>query len=151
APLRDVLAAEKAVAFRLFDALGVVLTPAERALVDARPTQNLAALVAYGRGLEAELNGDRRRATQEYQRALEVDPAFTNARERLGSARAIARTDAPGLLPGLRPANPALAETVDRLNRPLDFVTSLTRPTGGPSDPAFPSTVVTVVITIRRP
>jgi TolB-like protein len=151
APLRDVLAAEKAVAFRLFDALGVTLSPAERALIDTRPTSSLAALVAYGRGLEAELAGDRDRARQEFQRSLSVDPAFRNPRERLEQARALARTDAPGLLPGLRQVNHAVAETVDRLNRPLDSVTSLSRPTPGPSDPSFPSTVVTVVITVRRP
>jgi TolB-like protein len=151
APLRDVLAAEKAVAFRLFDALGVALSPAERALIEARPTQSLAALVAYGRGLEAELAGGRQRARQEFQRSLDVDPSFRNPRDRLEQARTIARTDAPGLLPGLRSVNHAVAETVDRLNRPLDFITSLSRPTPGPSDPSFPSTVVTVVITVRRP
>jgi TolB-like protein len=151
APLRDVLAAEKALAFQLFDALGVTLSPAERALVSARPTQDLAALLAYGRGLEAELGGDRRRAAVEYQRAIDADPSFTVPRERLSGIRTLARTDAPGLLPGLKPINHAIAETVDRLNRPLDFVTSFSRPSGGPSDPTFPSTVVTVVITVRRP
>jgi TolB-like protein len=151
APLRDVLAAEKAVAFRLFEALGVSLTPAERAQIESRPTQSLAALVAYGRGLEAELAGDRQRATREFQRSLEVDPTFRNPRDRLAQARTVARTDAPGLLPGLRQINHAVSETIDRLNRPLDFVTSLSRPTPGPSDPSFPSTVVTVFVTVRRP
>nr|MCU0636691.1 CsgG/HfaB family protein [Gemmatimonadaceae bacterium] len=103
APLRDVLAAEKAIAFRLFDALGVVLTPAERALVEARPTRSLAALVAYGRGLESELRGDRAGATRDYLRAIDADPDFRRPRERLSETRALARTDAPGLLPGLRP------------------------------------------------
>ena len=153
APLSDVLAAEKVVAFRLFDALGVTLTPAERARIEDRPAASLASLTAYGRGVEAELAGDRRRALDEFERALRIAPGFDAAGERATQLKSIARAsaNAPTLLPGVREISAPEAGTVDRLNRPLDFITSLTRPSGGSSDPSFPSTVVTVVVTVRRP
>src|SRR4051812_27433504 len=41
APLDDIFAAEKALAFLLFEQLGVNLTPTERAAVEQRPTKNV--------------------------------------------------------------------------------------------------------------
>ncbi len=154
APLTDLLAAEKVIAFRLFEALGVVLSPAERAAVeDAKPAASLAALTAYGRGVQAEALGDRRRAYDEYQRAAGISPAFNLATQRASALRQIVQSEAPPpmLMPGARPINAAVAGTVDRLNRPLDLITSYTRPSGGASDPAFPNTIVTVVVRVRRP
>jgi TolB-like protein len=153
APFADVLAAEKAVAFRLFEALGVTLTPAERTRIEARQVTSPSSLDAYGRGVQAELQGDRRRALDEFERALRIDPGFGAAGDRAAQLKTIAQTNvnAPTLLPGVRQINAPEAGAVDRLNRPLDFITSLTRPSGGTSDPSFPSTVVTVVVTVRRP
>jgi TolB-like protein len=153
APFSDILAAEKAVAFRLFDALGVSLTPAERTRIEARQVTSLSSLDAYGRGVQAELQGDRRRAVDEFERAFRIDPGFGAANVRAAQLKttASANVNAPTLLPGVRQINAPEAGTVDRLNRPLDFITSLTRPSGGSSDPSFPSTVVTVVVTVRRP
>jgi TolB-like protein len=153
APFSNVLAAEKELAFRLLDALGVTLTPAERARIEARPMMNIESLGAYGRGVQAELAGNRRRALEEFERALRISPQFEAAVDRAGQLKANARSqaDAPSLIPGVREINAAEAGTIDRLNRPLDIITSLTRPSGGASDPSFPSTVVTVVLTIRRP
>lgn len=153
ASLSDVLAAEKAVAFLLFDALGVTLTPAERARIEERPRASLASLNAYGRGVQAELAGDRRRALDEFEQALRLAPGFDAAGDRASQLKTMARAtiNAPSLLPGVREINAPEAGTIDRLNRPLDFITSLTRPSGGASDPSFPSTIVTVVVTVRRP
>ncbi len=153
APLNDVLAAEKALAIRVFDALGVTLTPAERAAVDAYPTTSLAALTAYGRGVQADFLGDRRRAIDEFEKALVVDPGFSQARDRATQMRTESRrsTDAPSVLPGIRSINAPISGTVDRVNRPIDIITSLSRPLAGPGDPSFPSTIVTVIITVTRP
>jgi TolB-like protein len=153
APIGDILSAEKVLAFRIFEALGIDLTPAERALVEIRHTGNLEALAAYGRGVQAELSGDRRRALDEFRRASALDPAFGLAGTRGAGLRAEAqrRPPAPVLLPGVRSIDTPVSGTIDRLNRPLDVITTFTRPTGGPSDPAFPSTVVTVLITVKRP
>jgi TolB-like protein len=153
APLNDVLVAEKALAFRLFELLGVTLTPAERATIEARPATSLAALTAYGRGVQADISGDRRRAIDEFDRALVADPGFQSARDRGDQLRASARrtAEAPSVLPGIRTISAPINGTVDRVNRPIDLITSLSRPLGGPGDPSFPSTIVTVVITVTRP
>lgn len=154
APLTDLLAAEKVIAFRLFDALGVTLTPAERRAVgDAKPAASLDALTAYGRGVQAELSGDPRRAYDEYRRAIVMSPSFEMANLRANSVRQIVQSEAtPGaLMPGVRPINAAVSGTVDRLNRPLDLITTFARPAGGASDPAFPSTLITVIVQVRRP
>ncbi|MDF1504478.1 CsgG/HfaB family protein, partial [Roseisolibacter sp. H3M3-2] len=154
APLADVLAAEKALALRLFDALGIVLTPAERRVVEERPTRNLAALLAYGRGVQRQLDGDFRGAVDEFRRARRLDPSFRQARDRGEQARSLSEsgvTAARVSVPGVRAVDAAVAGTLDRINRPLDFITSTVRTTGSPADPAFPSTVATVVIRVTRP
>jgi TolB-like protein len=150
----ELLAAEKVIAYRLFDALGVTLTPAERAAVDdMRPTASLAALVAYGEGVQAEVQGDRKRAFSAYSNAALLAPSFALPKVRAAALRPVADNsgNVPSLLPGIRPINAPVSGTVDRLNRPLDLFTSYTRPSGGAGDPAFPSTVVTIVIQVRRP
>lgn len=152
APLRDVLAAEKALAFRIFDALGVVLTPAEREAVDRRPTSDLAALLAYGRGVQAQYEGDYRRAADEFRRAERLDPRFREAQQRGDEAHRLSEvgTLTPVVVPGLRALDGAIGSMVDRLNRPLDPISSLTRPST-PADPSFPFTTATVVIVVSRP
>lgn len=151
APLADILAAEKAIAFRLFDALGVTLTPAERAQVEKRPSASVEAVSAYGRGVQAELSGDAPRASTEFQRALRLDPTFRMAGERAADVQRRATTASATLIPGIRGLDAPVAGVVDRLNRPLDLITLQSRPIPGPGDPSFPTTMVTVVIVVRRP
>jgi hypothetical protein len=154
APLADVLAAEKALAFRLFDRLGVSLSPDERAAIEQRPTANIAALLAYGRGVRLQFVGDYRGAAAEFRKAMRLDPKFAAARSRAALARGLAESGAtnPIMVPGVRAIDAAVGVTIDRLNRPLDFITTLT---GGGStrttDPTFASTTATVVITVNRP
>lgn len=154
APLSDILAAEKALALRLFESLGVVLTPAERAAVEQRPTNNLGALLAYGRGVQRQLDGDFRGALDEFRRARRLDPGFRAARDRADQARTLSESGgggSPVSVPGVRAVDAAVAGTLDRLNRPLDLITSVVRSSGSPADPGFPSTVATVVIRVTRP
>lgn len=153
APLADILEAEKTLVLRLFESLGIVLTPAERARIVDRRVSNIEALTAYGRGVQAELFGDRRRAQDEYERALRLDPAFTAPTERMSDMRAAVQAEqgSTPLVPSARTIGAPVSSTIDRLNRPLDMITSVARPSGGPGDPAFPSTVVTVLLRIQRP
>jgi TolB-like protein len=152
APLADVLAAEKQLAFRLLDALGVTLTPAERAAIEQRPTANLAALLAYGRGVQRQVEGDFRGARAEFQRAARLDPGFRVASDRAAQVRTLGETgtSVPVVVPGLRPIDGAVSNTIDRLNRPLDGITTLARPASA-TDPSFPVTTTTVVLVITRP
>ena len=114
----------------------------------------LAALLAYGRGVQRQLDGDFRGALDEFRRARRLDPSFRAARDRGDQARALSESGATGSpvsIPGVRAVDAAVAGTLDRLNRPLDFITSVVRATGSPADPAFPSTVATVVVRVTRP
>jgi hypothetical protein len=78
--LDQIIDAEKALALRLFAALNITLTPAQRARVERRQTTNLSAILAFGRGLEAEARGDAAAATRAFQEAARIDPGFEAAR-----------------------------------------------------------------------
>lgn len=80
APLDRVIDAEKALALLVFERLGIVLTPAERERVAQKQTEQLAALVAYGRGVQAETRGDAVGATAAFDEASRLDAAFSAAR-----------------------------------------------------------------------
>jgi curli biogenesis system outer membrane secretion channel CsgG len=159
APLADILAAEKEIAFRILGQLGVNLSPAARAQIEERPTRNVAALLAYSRAVRYEVNGDYQRAATEYRAALRLDPAFTLAGERLSQ------------VPGASPPPPlragsdvdqrdrqsslgrASAVAVNRLN-PVFFSPLAGGPragAGGVGDPTFPSQTVVVLVTITTP
>jgi TolB-like protein len=70
APLSRIFEAETSLAFQIFTALGIALTPAERASIEAAPTRNVAALLAYSRGVRDES-------------ALQADPNFIDASQRM--------------------------------------------------------------------
>lgn len=153
APLADILAAEKALVFRLFESLGVALTPAERAAIEAQPTKNISALLAYGHGVERFYMGDYRAASSELKRARLLDPGFKEAAALEKEVRAYwaMGTSSPIGIPGVRPLDGAIASTIDRLNRPLDLITNVSRVPGTAADPSFTGTQATVIITIIRP
>jgi TolB-like protein len=88
APIDRVIDAEKALALLLFERLGITLTPAQRARVEQRQTTQLAALVAYGRGIEAETRGDAAGATAAFEEASRLDAAFAAARSQVASGGA---------------------------------------------------------------
>ncbi len=153
APIAEIFAAEKALVLRLFEQMGVTLTPQELARFQQQPTRNLSALLAYGRGVQKSYDGDYRGAAQAFRDAYRLDPAFSGARTRELDARSIGATGtgSPVGVPGVRPLDAAIATTVDRLNRPLDLVTNVSRAVSTSADPAFPGTQATVVIIITRP
>lgn len=153
APLAEILAAEKALVFRLFESLGVTLTPAERAAIEAQPTKNIGALLAYGRGVQRYYQGDYRGAAAEFSRASRLDPSFREARAMQQHVRSYGAmgTGTPVAIPGIRPLDGAISSTIDRLNRPLDLITNVSRTVSSALDPTFPASQATVIITITRP
>ena len=153
APLAQILEAEKALVFRLFDQLGVQLTPAERAAIQDRPTQNLQALLAYGRGVEKEFSGDLTGARREFRDAQRVDPGFRAAGTRAQElqVRSEGASATPTVVPGVRPLAGVVGAAIDRVNQPLPLTAGGQRTTTTPADPSFPSTQVTVLITVIRP
>ncbi|MGH7460892.1 MAG: tetratricopeptide repeat protein [Longimicrobiales bacterium] len=82
-----VLAAQKRLALRLYESLGVELTVAERERVNRRPTENLRAILAFGTGLEAYDRGDYAGAARQFADAARLDPAFAMARNMATQAR----------------------------------------------------------------
>jgi curli biogenesis system outer membrane secretion channel CsgG len=85
APLARTIDAEKSLAIRVFEQLGITLTPSQRALVEQRPTTNLDATVAYGRGVEAEARGDAIGAVGAFGDAARLDAGFAAARAQIAS------------------------------------------------------------------
>jgi TolB-like protein len=158
APLADILAAEKELAIRLLGQLGVNLTPAARAAIEARPTRNVAALLAYSRAVRYEVRGDYPRAATEYGTALRLDPNFTLASQHLSelpgrSPPASLRADASADQGRGSSVARASGVAVDRLN-PVFFSPLAGGPragAGSASDPTFPSQTVIVLITITTP
>lgn len=86
APMDRLIDAEKELAFLVLDRLGITLTPAQRASVAERQTASLAATVAFGRGVQAEVRGDAATAAQAYREAVRLDANFANARTELKRA-----------------------------------------------------------------
>jgi TolB-like protein len=87
-PLDAIFAAEKQLVLRIFEQLGVTLTPAERQLVDRRPTSNLEAFLAYSRGLQAVDDGRFQDAARFFESARTLDPGFGAASARFNAAQA---------------------------------------------------------------
>ncbi len=82
----DILELEAEIAFSVFDRMGIELTPAERRAIRDRPTENLQALVSFGRGLMAEDTADFAGAAAQFRQAAEIDPGFEAASERAEAA-----------------------------------------------------------------
>jgi hypothetical protein len=94
APLARIIDAEAQLALQIFNALRITLTPAERAAIEAAPTRNVAALLAYSRGVRDESFGRYGAAAQQYRAALQADPGFVDANIRMSNveSRAAATT-----------------------------------------------------------
>ena len=153
APLAEIFAAEKELVFRLFQSLGIVLSPAERAEIEQQPTKSVAALLAYGRGVQRTYEGDSKGAAEAFRQAHRIDKNFQGARNREIEARVIGAigTSNPVAIPGVRPLDRAISTAVDRLNRPLDLVTNVSRAVSTATDPSFPNAKGIIVITVVRP
>lgn len=95
--LSRILDAEKRLAVRLYESLGVQLTVAELERVNRRPTENLQAILAYGLGLEALDAGNYARAAQQFAEAARLDPNFALAREKAEQARQTAAASATSI------------------------------------------------------
>jgi curli biogenesis system outer membrane secretion channel CsgG len=141
--LTDILRAEKQLAFSVFDALGVTLTPAERRTIEELATQNMAALLAYSRGVRYEVGGSYDQAAAQYAIATREDPSFDRARERLEALRG-------GLATMLGAANRASSG-----NRAADAaigrLTAGSALLGTATDPAFPAGGTRLIIVITTP
>ncbi|MDQ8144804.1 MAG: tetratricopeptide repeat protein [Gemmatimonadota bacterium] len=95
--LDALFAMEKQLAFGLFERLGVQLTPAERQLVERRPTTNLNAFLAYSRGLQASDDGRFEDAAKYFDDARSLDPGFGLAAVRAQSTSVAVQAASTGV------------------------------------------------------
>jgi tetratricopeptide (TPR) repeat protein len=73
---------EKELALGIIDDMGIVLTETERdAIIKRVPTKSFDAFMAYSRGLYYEDKGMYKEASQEYEKAISIDPNFTEPKE----------------------------------------------------------------------
>jgi tetratricopeptide (TPR) repeat protein len=80
---------EKRLALKIYGAMGIELTPAEREQINKRPTENLQAILAYGRGLRDADAGDFQSANRHFSEAISIDPGFVAAQQQAAAAAAL--------------------------------------------------------------
>ena len=147
ATLAQIFDAEKTLAFRLFDVLGVTLSPVERRAVEQRATGSLVAFVAFSKGSRAEAFGDFGAAAAKYAQAVQLDPNFTLAGQRLSVLQS------PVVTASFAPLNNALflsratSMTTDMINRPLP----VTIGTGADAAVTGRQQLVTFTVIVRTP
>lgn len=76
---------QKDLAFAIIADLGVQLSREERESIRKIPTESLLAFIAYSKGLDFEDRGMFDRARREYQKAVQIDPNFSQAQENLSA------------------------------------------------------------------
>jgi Tfp pilus assembly protein PilF len=90
AGVEQVLEMEKRIALSIHAELGIELTPAERERITERQTESIQALLAFGRGIEAESRGNFSDAERHFRNAVSIDPDFSLAAARgAGAARMV--------------------------------------------------------------
>ena len=98
--VQDLFRVQKSITLDVLDALGIVVSEADRAELMEAPTTDLLAFLLYSRGLLQEDDGDFVGAARLYDEALTRDPSFTLAAQ--------ARDGATLSASAARPARPVL-------------------------------------------
>ena len=142
ATLLRIFDAEKAMVFRLLEAMGVTLSPAERRAIEPHQTRNLAAFIAFSNGVRAELNRDNVGAAANYAAAARLDPTFVEA-----GARAAAIQGGDVSLMGTSPAVSRVSSLSHELvNRSTPVLFG-----SGVDTPLTRQQLITITISIRTP
>jgi TolB-like protein len=144
APTVRVIEAERALALRLLEELGVAASPQLKAQLDSLPTLSFPALLAYSRGVRSMAMRDLKGAASNFENALSLDPTFGPARTRLDQIR----TEIAGSVLIARAGRPLIGDLVIDQVSPLGPPSIIDRP-GGPVDPAFPTTRAFLVVIVR--
>lgn len=91
--LSQFFAMEKQMVFDVLDKLGIRLSQAERDSIAQVPTHSFDAFMAYSRGLDARDRGDYDAAKSEFERAVGLDPGFTQAHDQFADIRDLSGTE----------------------------------------------------------
>jgi TolB-like protein len=73
---------EKNLALNIIDDMGITLSEEERKAILFIPTESMLAFLAYSKGLDYEDRGMYDQAEAQYQKAVQIDPNFTRARQK---------------------------------------------------------------------
>lgn len=108
-PFKELLGLEKRVVLDVAAQLGIQLTEGERQRILRQGPRNLAAFLAYSRGLEAMDRGDYAAAARSFRAAVRADPSFQEARQGQQAAEAapLAQRASGGALVALPDALPS--------------------------------------------
>jgi len=87
---------EKELVFDILGDLNVEITQAERDAIQKLPTESFLAFLAYSRGLDYEDRGMYREAAGEYQKAVKLDPGFSQASEKSQEAQTLVESPMTG-------------------------------------------------------
>jgi TolB-like protein len=102
---KNLFRAEKDMAFKMLARLGIEPTPQERQRILKVPTQNLQAFIAYCNGLDLEDKGEFQKAAAQYRKAVELDPQYRTAQQKLRANQILARVGEAGFRKsGFRPS-----------------------------------------------
>ncbi|HSR41208.1 MAG TPA: tetratricopeptide repeat protein [Longimicrobiales bacterium] len=146
---------EKQLVLGIFDAMGVTLTPAERERVTQRRTENLEALLAYGRGIDASYRGSNAEAARHFSEAARIDPGFTDAAVEAQESESVASASSTGTAELAQQSTDVAADVdliqqdaLEAVERAADWNPRRDSPVVG--EGALP-TITSVRIIIRRP
>ncbi|MGB9595086.1 MAG: tetratricopeptide repeat protein [Candidatus Poribacteria bacterium] len=92
----DFFSIEKQLAFNIIDNLGISLTQEERDAIQKIPTESFLAFLAYSRGIDYEDKGMYREAANEFKNAVQLDPNFSRANEKLQETQVLSVTPMTG-------------------------------------------------------
>jgi TolB-like protein len=140
APIERAIDAEKALALRVFEQLGITLTPAQRLAVEQRQTTNLAATVAFGKGLESETRGDPTAAAALFEEAARRDASFSAARNQLAANNSSGSSSSGSRTTGTQRV---LSLASEAINAPV-----VTKPPEA-ADVALNASLLTILLSIR--
>jgi tetratricopeptide (TPR) repeat protein len=87
---------EKELVFNILDSMNISITQEERDAIQKTPTESFLAFLAYSRGLDYEDKGMYREASQEFKKAVQIDPNFSHAVEKSQEVQVLIDTPMTG-------------------------------------------------------
>ncbi len=87
---------EKQLVFGILESLNIDITQEERDAIQKIPTESFLAFLAYCRGIDYEDKGMYKEASNEFKRAVEIDPKFSTANEKLNEVEPLIETPMTG-------------------------------------------------------
>ncbi len=110
--LEDLFELQKRVVFSFLEKNGIELTQEEKESIAFIPTQNLNAFLSYSSGLLQEDAGNFKEAETFYQNAIQIDPNFNAAGDKLETTQSIGKSSGTTdqLITSLRTSDPVIVD-----------------------------------------